>query len=324
MSKFIGRKVEIGIGLESSRGVGVTPTVALGKVDFSMYDKTVDARLSESLGHIADSEDKFVQEKYAQGSLGGILGANSALYLMALAFGDITTPGAAVDSVYPWDVPVDNDNIHPSASLLVKDVNQSLLHKLVMLEQLEIEIPNDDLVKYTAEFVAKRAVTSLASMPSYAEDYKFGKRLAKVSVADAIAGLTAASRLPLKNLKLTIKKNLLRDSQIGTVEPTDINNQQLSIEGELTLNYNDQTYKNYMLDGTKKAMRIHLSSEKLIGSTGRGELIIDLSKVDFFSWEPDAKIDDIISQKINFKCNYDVATGKIVDSVTVNNALATK
>ena len=57
MSKFIGRKVEIGIGLESSRGVGVTPTVALGKVDFSMYDKTVDARLSESLGHIADSEE---------------------------------------------------------------------------------------------------------------------------------------------------------------------------------------------------------------------------------------------------------------------------
>ena len=321
MSKFIGRKVELAVGLESSRGVGKAPAYSLGKVDFSLFDKTVDARQDESLGHISDSVDKYVQEKYAQGAFGGILGANSAMYLLSLAFGGGPSVGSPTDSVYPWTIAVDNDAIHQSAAFLVKDENQTLMHKLVMLEQFEMEITPEDLVRYTAEFIAKRAVASGASMPSYAEDYKFGKRKAKIYIAANIAGLAAASRLPVKNFRLTVNKNLLRDSQIGTVEPTDINNQQISIEGEIVLNWNDQTYKNYMLNGDRKALRIKLESERLIGATTYGDIEIDLPKVDFFAWEPDASIDDIVNQTINFKANYDLTNG-LIESVTVHNALA--
>ena len=321
MSKFIGRKVELAIALETSRGVGKAPAFSLGKVDFSLFDKTVDARQDESLGHIADSVDKYVQEKYAQGAFGGILGANSSMYLFALAFGGLPTVGAAVDSVYPWSIAVDNDAIHQSGAFLVKDENQTLMYKLAMLEQFEMEITPEDLVRFTAEFIAKKGVVSTKAMPSYVEDYKFGKRKAKIYIADDIAGLPAASRLPLKNFRLTVNKNLIRDSQIGTVEPTDINNQQMSIEGELVLNWNDQTYKNYMLNGDKKAMRIALESEKVIGSSAFGTLEIDLPKIDLFGWEPDASIDDIVNQTINFKANYHLTSG-LVESVTVGNAKA--
>ena len=44
MSKFIGRRVEAAIGIETSRGVGIAPQYSLGKIDFSVFDKTVDVR----------------------------------------------------------------------------------------------------------------------------------------------------------------------------------------------------------------------------------------------------------------------------------------
>jgi len=322
MAKFIGRKVEAAIGIESSRGVGVTPAYALGKVDFSLFDKSIDARNDESLGNIADSENKFVVEKYAQGALGGPLGANSALYLLGLALGTLPTVGSVSDSRYPWTLAVANNNQNISASILVKDGNESRLHKLVMLDTFEIMVDLEDLVRYNAEFISKVARGTTQSIPSYVNDYKFTKRKAKVFLADNIGGLDAASRVTMKSFKLVIKKNLVRDSSIGTVEPQDILNQSLSIEGEIKLNYTDQTYRSYMLNGTKKALRLQLESEDLVGATAYPDLKIDLPKVDFFSWEPDAPNDEIVMNTINFKANLDLTNG-IVSTATVRNALGT-
>ena len=320
MSKFIGRKVEAAIALESSRGVGKAPTLSLGKVDFNVYDKTMDVRQDESLGHIADSADKYVIEKFAQGQISGYLGANSALFLMSLALGGTPSVGSPSDSVYPWTLAVDNDSIHQSGALLVKDDNQTLMYKLLMLDQLQLEISLDSMVRFTAQFIAKKAVVSTASMPTYVEDYKFTKRKSKIYVAADIAGLAAATRLGLRSFNVTINKNLRKDSQLGTVEPVDINNQEMSIEGELSLNYADQTYRNYMLNGDRKALRLALSSEKLIGATGYGTLELDLPKVDFFNWEPDSGNPEILPQTINFKGNYDLTNG-LVESCAIGNAI---
>lgn len=321
MSKYIGRRVEAAIGLESSRGVGVAPTRSLGKVDFSVYDKTVDVRDDSGIGRIEDSNARYVVEKYAQGQIGGYLGANSAGYLLALAFGSAPDIGIVSDSVYPWTIAVANTNQHKSASLLVKDANLTLIHKLMMLHQLEISVGMEDPVKFTAEFISKVGKGSTQSIPAYVEDYKFTKRKTKIYLASDVSGLAAATRTSIKSLTLTISKNLVRDSAIGTVEPEDILNQQLTIEGEIKLNYSDQTVKNLMLNGTFNAMRIKMESEKLIGSTTYGDMTIDLSKVDFFSWEPESKNDDIVTNKINFKANYDLSNG-MLNAATVHNALA--
>ncbi len=322
MAKFIGRRVEAAIAFESSRGVGIAPKMALGKVDFSLFDKTVDVRNDSSMGRIEDSQEKFVVEKYSQGSIGGILGANSALYLLGLAFGGTPTVGSVADSRYPWTLTVANTNQHVTGSLLTKDGNQTLIHKLLMLEQLEISVDMEDAVRWDAEFIAKVGRTSTQSIPTYVDDFKFTKRKAKIYLAADVSGLAAAARQSIKSFKLTIKKNLVRDSSLGTAEPEDILNQQLSVEGEMKLNYTDQTIKNYMLNGTYRALRLSLESEVLIGATSYGDLTLDFAKCDFFSWEPDAPNDEIVSNTINFKANYDL-TNALLNAGTVRNKLAT-
>lgn len=321
MSKFIGRLVEAAIAFESTRGVGVAPVYSLGKVDFSISDKTVDIRDDSGIGRIEDSNDRFVGEKYAMGSISGYLGANNAVYLLGLAFGALPTVGSPADSRYPWTVTVSNTNQHKSASLLVKDGNETRIHKLVMINSLEISVENEDAVKFTAEFICKAGRISTQSIPTYVEDYKITKRKSKLYLATTLGGLSAATRLNLKSFTLTINKNLVRDSVVGTVEPVDILNQQLTVEGELKLNYEDQTYRNLMLQGSYRAMRLFLESEKLIGSTSYGDITIDFSKLDFFGWEPDVPNDEIVQNSINFKANYDLSNG-MVNACTVRNALA--
>lgn len=322
MSKFIGRKVEAAIALEATRGVGVSPAYSLGKIDFTLFDKTDVVRDESSIGRIEDSNDKFVVEKYAQGQIGGILGANSALYLLALALGSAPSDGATSDSRTTHTISVTNTNQHKSGSLHVKDINLQLIHKLLMLNELEISVKMDEAVMFKGDFISKVGRTSTVTFPSYVEDYKFTKRKAKIYLASDVSGLGAATRISLKEFNIKFTKNLVRDSVLGTAEPEDIQNQQLSIEGEIKLNYNDQTYKNLMLAGTLKAMRIFFESEKLIGATSYGDLTIDLSKVDFYQWEPDAGNDDIVTNSIQFKANYDLSNG-MVNAVTVRNALTT-
>lgn len=321
MAKQIGRKVEAAIAFEASRGVGVTPRYSLGKIDFSHYDKTVDVRDDSGRGRIEDSNDKFVVEKYAQGQIGGILGANSAMYLLGLALGTAPSVGGVSDSRYPWTLAVANNNTHVSGSLFVIDSNVSLIHKLLMIDKLELTVDQEEPVRFTADFISKVGRTTTQSMPSYVEDYKFTKRKTKIYLASAVAGLSAATRLSVKSLKLTITKNLVRDGSLGTAEPEDILNQSFSIEGELKLNYADQTYKNLMMNGTYRALRIFMESEKLIGASSYGDLTLDLSKVDFFSWEPDAPNDEIVMNTINFKANYDISNA-MVNAATVRNALS--
>ncbi len=321
MSKIIGRKVEAAIGLESSRGTGVSPAYSIGKIDYSLFDKTVDVRDQSSLGRIEDSNDKFVVEKYAQGAIGGVFGGNIAVFLMALTAGATPTVGSPSNSRYPWTCTVSNTNQHKSGSLHIKDLNMQLIHKLLMLNELELSVKMDEAVMWNAEFISKVGRTSTVTFPSYVEDYKFTKRKTKLYLASDVSGLAAATRISAKELTIKFTKNLVRDSSIGTAEPEDIQNQQLSIEGEIKLNYNDTTYKALMLDGTYKALRIVMESEKAISGSTYADFTLDLSKVDFFQWEPDAPNDEIVSNTIQFKANYDLSNG-MINALTVRNALS--
>lgn len=319
MTKMIGRKVEAAIALEATRGLGIAPTFSLGKVEFSVYDKTDNVRDDGSIGRIEDSNEKYVIEKYAQGNISGYLGANSALYLLSLALGGTPSVSTVADSRYPWTLSVLNTNQHLSASLHVKDINQQVMHKLTMINELEISCKQDEAVMFNADFISKVGRTATSTFPSYIEDYKFTKRKTKLYIATTVGGLAAATRLQVKEFSIKFTKNLVRDSVLGTAEPVDIQNQQVQIEGELKLNWNDQTYKNLMLNGNHYAMRLVCESEKLIGVSAYGDFTIDLAKVDFFDWEPDPANDEIVPNTIQFKANYDLTNG-MVYAATVRNS----
>lgn len=310
MSKFIGRLVNLGIGRETSRGVGVAPTYHLPLVTFSFDDKVIKARSLAGINRISDSEEAFVTTKYGQGDLEGEIRSKSFGLLLQALLGTLSTAGPT-DSAYTHSFSLQNDNQHDSLSFLVSDSNNTELYKLCMLDSLEITAALDEIVKYSASFMGKQAVDSnSALLPAVVHESKFTKKHLRIKLASSVGGLAAATPISVKSLKLTISKNVVLDDVLGTAEPEDILNRQISIEGEITLNYEDQTYKNYMKNNTYRAMEIaFINTDDTIGASTNPSLTIRLPYVDFFDWEPDYALEEIVTQTITFKANRDVSGG---------------
>ncbi len=310
MSKYIGRLTKIGIAKEASRGGGATPVYQLPETKFSFDDKVVKARSVASLGNLADSEDAYVTTKYGQGDIEGEIRSKSFGLLLLAMLGTDTVSGP-VDSAYTHAFTINQSNQHQSLSFVVYDPNTTELYKLVMLDSLELVAELDQIVMYKAGFMSKCARDTGLTVPAVVVESRFTKKHVGIKLATNIAGLSGATAISVKNLSLKIEKNVTLDDVLGTAEPEDILNQQLSVSGELTLNYEAETYKNYMKDGSYRAMEIAMTNtDDTIGAATRPSLTIQMPKLDFFDWGPEYKLDDIVTQKVSFKANRDTANAQ--------------
>lgn len=323
MTKYIGRLIDLGIARESSRGVGVAPAYWIPRVSLSFDDKVVTARETAGAGELADSDNAFVTTKYAQGEIEAeIRDSSFGLFLYSL-LGSISS-GSVVDQSYTHSFTLSESNQHQSLSITVQDPNTSEIYELSMLDFLEINVELDQIVRFTAGFMSKQGTSSVVRTVAYTAENKFTKKHLRLKIADVLASLTAASAISVKRLRLRIEKNVIMDDVLGTVEPEDFLNRQFSVEGEIELNYEDETYKNYMRAGTKRAMEIaFINTDAVIGAgTTNPALTFRLPLVDFLDWEPDYANDEIVKQTVSFKGNNDVSGGnKIISTCTLVNGV---
>jgi len=184
---------------------------------------------------------------------------------------------------------------------------QDFLFKLAMLSSLTIDANLGEISTFSSNFISKKANDWTALTASYTLENKFVSRMIKVKLAANIAGLAAASEIDIKSVSLTVAKNLTRDHLLGTCDPEDIHNQQFNVEGEMVINLENTTYKDYYLDNTYRAMQIDmLNTEVTIGATSNPELKIQLPRVEFMDWTPERPNNELSTQTIGFKGYYDV------------------
>lgn len=322
MTKFIGRFVELGVGKEASRGVGVAPAFWLPKVSFNFDDKITKARSQAGIGKLADSDEAFIVNRFGQGELEMNLGDQSIGYFLYSLLGTLSTTGPTDTSAYTHAFSVAETNTHQSLALTVKDSISTEQYKLVMVNSLELNASLDELVRITVNFLSKKGNGYSTVTPSYTNENRFTKNHISFKVADAVGNLAAASGISVKNVRLTVTQNVKTDDALNTAEPEDILNHQLSVEGEITLNYEDETWKNYFKTPTDRAVELALTNtDEVIGSSTRPSLTIQMPKVDFYNWEPNYALDEIVSQTLSFKGSYDVAnTLNIISTCSLVNA----
>jgi hypothetical protein len=324
MTKFIGRLVNVGVGRESTRGAGATPAYEVPNTSFSFDDKVVKARSVGSLSNITDSEEAFVTTKYGQGDLEGEIRSKSfGLFLYAM-LGTYSVAGPT-DSAYTHSFTVSQSNQHQSLAIVVSDSNTTELYKLVMLDSLEIRLELDQIATFAASFMSKCGRSTGLTVPAVVAESKFTKKHLSVKLADAVGNLAAATAISVKSISLKISKNVALDDVLGTAEPEDILNRQLSVEGEITLNYEAETYKNYMKNDTNRAMEIAFTNtDATIGTGTNPSLTIQMPKVDFFDWEPSYDLDEIVTQKISFKGSRDVTNSlEVISTCSLVNDVTT-
>ena len=319
MAKFIGRRVDLGVGRETTRGTPVSAAHWVPKVDFSFDDKVEMARANSSLGIREDVYQSHVLTKWGEGDLGAEVRSESfGLFLYAL-MGTCSTAGPT-DSAYTHTFTVENTNTCDSLTFVVIDPNTEERYSMVMLNSLELTQELDDLLRFNANFMG-RTSKGTDDTASYAAEYKFTKKHFSLKIGDDISDLAAASAISVKSFGLTFENNVTPDNVLGTAEPEDFLNQTLSVEGTFTLNYEGETYKNYMRNNSQKAMEVAwTNTDQTIGASTNPSLTIQLAEVDFFDWEPNYALDEIVTQSISFKAHYDLDTeSSMIDSIALVN-----
>lgn len=315
MTKFVGRRGTLGIAKETVRGTAVAPTIWVPFATMSFKEAIEKAREEQGQGVIADSDSAYVTQIMGEGEV------EAEIYDQALGLILYSLMGAAPNTTgsnpYTHAFTLSNSNQHGSVSLYWKDPDRSDMYPLGMVDSLQMKVEPNGKVAWTVGFKSKKAREWTSQTANFTTlGAKWLHQHLAVKFASAVAGLSAATAISLKSFELNISTNTLFDSVIGTVEPEDILNQQFSVEGSLELNLEDDTYRDFMLNGTYRAMEVKLNG----GSTS--SLTMQFPRVDFDEWEPDYTLNEIAKQKINFKANYDQANA--LDIISTCSLVNTK
>lgn len=313
MTKFVGRRGTLGIGREATKGTPVTPTYWLPYATMSFHDRTNTAQEEQGMGNIADQDSFYVTLTYGEGDVEAQLYDIGIGYILSSLLG--ATPSSSGSNPYTHTFTLSSSNVPQTLSLYWKDPDRSYMFRQAVVESLNIKISPSGIVSYTVHFKSKAARDWASLTPDFTTlGTKWLHQHLIFKLASSVAGLSAASAISLKDLDLTINRNTILDEVIGTVEPEDILSQTVSVEGSVQLNLEDDTYRNYMLAGTYRAMEV-----KLLASSS-SSLDLVFPRVGFSEWEPDYTLNEIAKQTINFKANYDSANAAaIISTATLIN-----
>ena len=287
MSKFVGRLGNVGIAKEATSGTIVTPTFWVPFNTITFDDKTTTARETEGLGRIEDSDSNWVTNKYGEGDLEFDLNDYQlGLFLTSLLGASPTITGGPT---YTHTFAFTNTNTHKTLSIAYQDPDQSKIFPFCMIDGLEITVEPEGIAKAKAMFKSRVSRDWSTLSPVYATlGNKFLHQHHVFKLAANTGALAAASSIGVKKLTLKISTNADFDNETGTSEPAAILGHQFSVEGEVTLNKTDDTYRQLMLAGTYKAMEVTFSR------ASNSSLTFQLPRVDFTEWEQDRTLDDIV------------------------------
>lgn len=310
MTKFVGRRGTLGLAIEATRGTPVTPTYWLPFVTMSFFDRTETQREEQGMGNIADSDSMYVTMRMGEGDVESQIYDQGLGYILTSLLG--AAPVTTGVGPYTHTFTMSSSNQPKSLSLYWKDPDRSYMFPMATVESLEISVEPTGIVSYTIHFKSKSARDWTSLTPDFTTlGTKFLHQHLQTRLATTVGGLSAATAISLKNLSLTINRNTVFDSVMGTVEPEDVLGQQMSVEGSIELNLEDDTYRNYMLNGSYRAMEI-----KLLASTS-SSLQLQFPRIDFSEWEPDYTLNEISKQSVNIKANYDSANALQIISTAV-------
>jgi len=322
MSLYTGRRQEVGFAKEAVRGTGTDPaTFWVPKTNVTFDDKINKSLVAGSYGNITDAAmTGYVSQKWAEGDIEGELNVNS-FGLLLLALTGAESAGADVGGgVYDHTYTLANDNQHQSLTIWRKDPDESVWFRRAMINNLTIDVSLGEIVKYTANFMSRVSQIKGEPSPTYSIDNRFiGRDLTLKLASSWDADWSAQSAISVKSFNIEFSKNVSNISVLNTLEPEDIVNKGFKINGSLELNYEDKTWRDYMLNNTTRAMSIVLEGAKTIGDSSHPSLTMIFPKVYFDSWEPSNSLDDITSQTINFDIYYDLANTRLWSSFILRN-----
>ena len=217
------------------------------------------------------------------------------------------TVGGVDNSIFTHMFERANNNNHPSLTLTASDPVDPVRSAYAMVDSLELEVTNNNFMTFAASLKGKKLEAASGS-PSYSTDNPFLGKFASVKFGDLTSDLDGASASELSRLKININKNVTDYQALGSDDVDSLHNQQFNVSGDLDALFNSETFRDYMLNSTKKACRLELANTDVtIGSAGNPELLIDMARQSFRDWGSSGENNGLRTQTMGFDGEFSVS-----------------
>lgn len=316
---FIGRRENIGLGIEATAGTGIAPQTWQRHLALTLDQKTTVVQNTSALGRVENINDSAVTEEWVEGSLNGKITDLSIGYPLVNIFGLVS---AALHSgetiVYDNTYTVAQSTLPPS--LTFARVNPVVSRRFAMgiLTDFEIDIKQNDWVQFTATVQAKSGATSTETVALVAEN-EFTSKHVTIKVATNLAGLPGATALQAKSLKLKISRKAERFTPLGVIDPASFDPNDWGATGTIITRYTDTTLENIAMANTRQAMSVALiNTDVTIGSAAHPSLTFTAPQIEIAPQTLDNKLDQTLSQTFNFTCEFNTAAGYMMQAILTN------
>lgn len=321
MTPQIGRLRQIGLGKETTPGTAVNPVYWI-PVESGLF--IPDVEYQEDGGTVGRIEAPFQSEvikENARLEFSAVARSDWLGYMLLAALGQVSTATASGEAaVYEHTFTVKNDNAHPSFTIVGKDGIVTEGSPYSMLNSLTLSCEANGLLMVEAEFFGKQ-LESDAGTPSYSSDHIWKGSQGSIKLASDLSELSGASAVAFSRLSLTIEKGLVQHPAFGSITLSKNINTALRISGELDLLYEAVTYRDYVTDGTDRAMEISfVGAANSIGTAEEPELTIQLAKASFEEFNVTDANDELMVQTLGFTAQYDIdeASAQMINAVLTN------
>lgn len=319
MTNFSGRKVAMGIAKEAVRGTAVTPSYWLGWMTTDVDDigKT---QLNESAINVLDKNvGAEIVEITGGGKIDGLITDQSFGLILYALLGTCTSALHGTETVvYDHTFTESQSNQCQSLTVTRKDPNVDNQFALAMLKSLELDVVSGDYVKMSTDWVTQPSAVG-TDTTAFVQENHFTAKMASLKLATNLAGLTGATAVLAKEVKLTVDKGVNPYYIIGQNNPTDIFAESVTVKGDFTMLYTDDTYKTLRFNNTPQAVQITLANTGvLIGTASHPTITFTLPQVFLTEWKPAQPIDGMVEQTVTFEGTFSLASAYMLQAVLTN------
>lgn len=318
MTVHTGRKVNVGIGIESTRGTKVAPARYYSHTDFQPQDRVEYKEHEGNVGTLAKTFKKEIARKYSEIPLKGVAGIESLGFFLYAMFGTVSSAETSGGGAYQHDFTMNESNLQKTLTISEKNGVESLAYAMCAIEKLSFDLQQDSYVTLDSNFKGKHSENATFT-PAYSDEFDFMGRNIEIFFADNEAGLDGATAICVESGTIELMKQIEQVFCLWEVEPKDVVTILMDLQSNLTIRHKDNTFSEYYKNGTKKAMRIRMSdANTTIGTEDNPTLDIDVPQVSFDDVIKEGGKDDIRRQNITISGLFDLSASALVKAKLLN------
>jgi hypothetical protein len=316
---FLGRKVAVGLGFETTPGTSVAPTSWIRLLNPDFHDMATFVDNKSGLGRVEDSDDQALVKQMASGKLEGKITDIAIGYILANIFGSWSTAlHTAETTVYDTTFSTSQSSTPPTLTIVKKDGVENKRYALGTLGDVEFSATAGDWAKFNATVMAKVGAAG-TDTPAFVVENEFTSKYITVKLASNLAGLGAALAIPAISFKLKIDRKPADFVPLGAIDPAVFDTTSWVVTGEMVLRYDAATYHDLTFANTPQALSISIvNSDTTIGTATKPGLVFTAPRARLNTWSVDSSLDKVIDQTIGFKANLDLTSGYMLQAVLTN------